>query len=240
VKRIGYVSPDSLVGNGPYEFYRLAPDNVMMLYATVGVYELDASTVERAYEPIDDIMRELRARKVDLVVQGGVPLPLATGRAFHDRLLARMTEVAEAPATSTVECVVDALRGLGLRRVVVANKWSEPLNRCLADEFFGPAGIAVAGVSTQVMAPTEFRRMSSEDNLDLAYELGRAGLAAQPDADGLYIGGGSWLATKIVPRLEDEFGKPVVTNSLACAWSLCRRLGEWQPRPGFGTLIATA
>ena len=239
MKRIGYVSPDGLVGNGPYEFYRLAPDSVMMLYAPAAVNELDARTVERAYEHIDDLMREFKARAVDIVVQGGVPLPLATGRTYHDRLLARMSEVAGVPATSTVECVVDAISGLGLKRVVVANKWSQSLNRCLADDFFAPAGIAVAGVSTHVLAPAEFRRMSSKDNLDLAYELGRTGLAAYPDADGLYIGGGSWLATKIVPTLEVEFGKPVITNSLACAWSLCRRLGEWQPRSGFGALIAT-
>ena len=237
--RIGYLSPDRLVHNGPYEFYRLAPDNVLMLYIAMGVDELTARHVEDAYGEVDALVRLLKERNANILVQGGVPLPLATGRAFHDALLRRMTQVSGLPSTSTVECVIDALHGLGLKKVVVANKWSDALNQTMADEFFGPAGVEVVGVSNRELSPTTFRTFTSEDSVALALDLARAGFEAHPEADGLYIGGGSWLATKIVPLLEDRFGKPVITNTLSCTWSLCRRLGIWQAKSGYGTLINT-
>lgn len=238
--RIGYLSPDRLIHNGPYEFYRLAPDNVLMLYISMAVDELTAAHVEEAYEEVDALVRLLKSRNANILVQGGVPLPLATGRAYHDALLQRMAEVGGMPATSTVECVIDAIQGMGLSRVVVANKWSDKLNRTLADEFFTPAGIEIVGVSNRELSPSVFRKFTSDDSVGLALELGRAGFEAHPEAEALYIGGGSWMATKIVPLLEDRFGKPVITNTLSCTWSLCRRLGIWQPKPGFGTLISKA
>lgn len=237
-KKIGYLSPDRVIHNSAYEFYRLAPDNVLMLYLPMGVDDLTADAVEQAYEKVDAEVQFLKARGANIVVQGGVPLPLAAGRAFHDALVARMADVSGLPATSTVECVIDALRGLGTRKVAVANKWSVELNRRMADDFFGPAGIEVANVANLDLSPREFRYFTSDQSVNLALELGRRSFSEAPDADALYIGGGSWLATKIVPELEQAFGKPVITNTLACTWSLCRRLGVWQPKQGYGRLIA--
>jgi len=75
---------------------------------------------------------------------------------------------------------------------------------------------------------------------ELAYELGRAALTRHPDADGLYIGGGSWLSEPVCQALEREFGKPAISNPSAMVWDTLTRLGHWAPIPGQGRLLSSS
>jgi maleate cis-trans isomerase len=72
----------------------------------------------------------------------------------------------------------------------------------------------------------------------LSYQLGATALKKFPDADGLYIGGGSWLGLPSAVRLEEEFGKPVFSNSPAYVRHRLELLGLWQPIPGYVKLLA--
>ena len=118
----------------------------------------------------------------------------------HDRLLDRIAKHSGLPVTSSVLGVVAAAKHLGLRRIAIANKWSEPMNRILG-EFFARGGVEIAGVASEVLSPAEFQKISTADNMALAYELGRAAFTRFPEADGLYIGGGAWLSEPVCQAL---------------------------------------
>jgi maleate cis-trans isomerase len=237
-RKIGHLSPLPIIDNSPYEFYKLAPERVMMVSVPVGLAEFSAQDVERVFEPIEALTRSLVERGVDIVIQGGVPLPLLIGQDQLKRVLERIERAGHVPATSTVLCVVESAKGLGLERVAVANKWSEAMNATLA-EFFKTAGVEVVGTSARSMSPAEFQKMASVDGIELAYRLGKAALQAHPEADGLYIGGGAWLVMPATLRLEQEFGKPVINNQTSVIWDVCRKLDYWQARPGLSRLMAT-
>lgn len=239
IRKIGHLSPLAVIDNGPYEFYRLAPPRVMLVATPVGLEEFSAEDVERAFEPLDRLTAMLVERGVDIIIQGGVPLPILIGQEALKRVLDRIERAGKVPATSTVLCVVESAKGLGLKKIAVANKWTDAMNARLA-EFFQTGGIEVLGKSARSMAPSEFQKMSSDEGVDLAYQLGRTALEAYPDADGLYIGGGAWLTTPATLRLEEEFGKPVINNQVAVIWDVCRKLGVWQPREGLGRLFSVA
>jgi maleate cis-trans isomerase len=237
--KIGYLSPLAVIDNGPYEFYQLAPRQVMLTLIAVGLQEFSAADVERVYAPIEKLCEQLMEREVDVIVQGGVPLPILIGREALQRLLDRIEQISKVPASATVLCVVEAAKGLGLKKIAVANKWTDEMNHNLAD-FFAAGGIEMIGHSSKALGPAEFQKMSAVDSLDLAYALGKSALERFPEADGVYIGGGAWLTLPVITRLEQEYGKPVITNAVSNAWHLCRMLNCWQPRQGFGTLIAHA
>jgi maleate cis-trans isomerase len=236
-KKIGHLSPLPVIDNSPYEFYRLAPERVMLVCLPVGLAEFSATDVERVFAPLEALTMQLIERGVDIIVQGGVPLPILIGQAALARVLERIERAGKVPATSTVLSVVEAARGLGLKKVAVANKWSVDMNRNLAS-FFASGGVEVIGTSARSMAPADFVKMPSADGIELAYDLGRAALEANPDADGLYIGGGAWITMPATLRLEQEFGKPVINNQNSVIWDVCRKLNYWQPRSGFGRLMA--
>lgn len=239
IRKIGQLSPLAIVDNSAYEFYRLAPPRVMMVSISVGLGEFTAEDVERAFEPLDALTLQLVERQVDIIIQGGVPLPILIGQEALRRILDRIEEVGGVPATSTVLSVVEAARGIGLKKIAVANKWTDQMNHCLG-EFFNTGGVQVIGTSARSMAPSEFQKMSSDEGVNLAYQLGRAALEAHPESDGLYIGGGAWLTLPATLRLEEEFGKPVITNQNSTLWDVCRKLNCWQPRSDAGRLMALA
>ena len=237
--KIGVLSPLAVIDNSPYEFYRLAPPRVMMVLIAVGLEEFSSKDVERVFAPLDGYLDQLVEREVDLVIQNGVPLPILIGIEAHDRMLAHMAEYTGKPATSAVQSVTHAARDLGLRKLALANKWSEAINKTLTD-FFARDGVGVVGTTTKVLSPAEFTKINTNDNLQLAYSLGRQAFRDHPDCDGVYVGGGAWLAEPAARQLEKEFGKPVLCNQTATIREMMRLLNDWQPMSGRGRVLATA
>ena len=101
-------------------------------------------------------------------------------------------------------------------------------------------GVEYAAPPPRCSAPPNSRRSRRDDNLQLAYDLGRRAFLDNPDCDGVYIGGGAWLAEPVSQALEKEFGKPVICNQTAQLWDTLHILKEWQPIKGYGRLLAAA
>lgn len=237
--RVGFLSPLAVIDNAAYEFYELAPPGMIAVMIPIGLGEFSAKDVERVFAPLEKILDKLMERGIDVVVQAGTPLPTLIGVEAHDRLLARMEKHTGTPATSTVQSVTRAARHLGIKKIALANKWSATMNKTLG-EFFMREGIATGGVVTKEFAPSEFVKIAPGAHMQLAYELGRAALAQNPDCDGLYLGGGSWLAEPVARSLEQESGRFVIDNQTAQMWDILHILGDWRPIPGHNRLLASA
>ena len=235
--KIGCLSPLAVVENAAYEFYRLAPPGLMLVLVSVGLTEFSRADVERVFAPLDTYLDMLKDRDVNLVMQNGVPLPLLIGIEAHDRMIAHMAKYTGLPATSTVLSVGRAARQLGLKNLALVNKWSDEMNRTLGD-FLAREGVAVAGVANKSLAPAEFVKISTQDQMQLAYELGRRAFLENPDCDGVYIGGGTWLAEPVAGLLEQEFGKPVICNQAAMIRDILHILGDWTPIKGHSRVLA--
>ena len=68
--------------------------------------------------------------------------------------------------------------------------------------------------------------------------MARPLLKENPDVDGLYMPCNKWRITPIIDRLEQEFGKPVVTNTQAWIWTALNEMKLDQPVEGYGRLLA--
>jgi maleate cis-trans isomerase len=237
-KKVGVLSPLSVIDNGAYEFYRLVQDRIMLVMIPVGLSEFSGKDVERVFAPVNSYLDKLMERRVDIIVQSGVPLPALIGVEAHDRLIAHIAGYSRRPATSSVLGVVAAAKRLGLKKIAFANKWSESMNRTLG-EFFARENIAAAGTASKVIGPSQFQKMSGEENIELAWELGRQALLDIPEADGLYIGGGAWLSQPVAEALEEEFHKPVITNISAMIRNVLDLLDCWTPISGHGRLLGS-
>src|SRR4051812_22040196 len=134
-RKVGVLTPLPVIDNGAYEFYRLVKDRIMLVMIPVGVAEFTNKDVERVFAPIDSYLDKLMERRVDIVVQSGVPLPALIGVQAHDRLLGHMSDYTARPATSSILGVVEAAKRLGVTRIALANKWSEAMNGTLAQFF---------------------------------------------------------------------------------------------------------
>ena len=235
-RKIGSLCPLAVIDNHAYEFYQLVPAGVMLVMVPLGLQHFTPQDVERVFEPIDEQLELLMERGIEIVLQAGVPLPILIGSEALARLLDHIERKTGLPATSTVLSVVAAAKRLGLKKIAAANKWNDRMNQSLAG-FFGRDGIEVVGFNTRSMVPSEFVTMNSAESVQLAYDLGRGALERYPEADGVYIGGGSWLTLPVIGQLEREFAKPVVTNQVASVWHLLTLLDAWKPIRGYGRLL---
>jgi maleate cis-trans isomerase len=238
-KKIGYLLPRNITENQAYEFYRLAPPGIMLVLIPCGLAEFSAGDVARVFKSIDQLLDQLMERDVDIVIQAGVPLPILIGMEAHDALIKHIADYTGRPAVSQIQNVMVALNHLGVKKALVANKWTDAMNATMA-EFFARDGITITGVCNKVLAPAEFSRIGTDDSAQMAYELGIQGFKDHPEADGLYIGGGSWLSQPVSEQIEGEVGKPVVGNHGATLWHLLNQLDKWQPIDNHGRLLAMA
>ena len=158
-----------------------------------------------------------------------------------------MDDWAPPPAEDEVNPLASAVRTarwpvdpLGTRRLAVANKWNETINRQLAD-FFRCWDIEVVGCAAESQEPAHFQRADLRAGAELAYQLGWQALERAEKAEALFIGGGAWLADPAAERLEREFGKPVITSLNGAVRSILKTLGCWRPfPPGTGRVLEVA
>ena len=235
--KIGTLLPLGIIDNAAYEFYRLAPPGVMQVMIPIGLAEFSAKDVERVFAPLDKYLDQLTDRGVNIVVQSGTPLPILIGVSAHDRMIAHMAEYTGLPATSTVLAVCRGARDIGIKNIALVDKWTDAMNATLG-EFLAREGIAVAGLATKDLPPAEFQKISSGDHIALAYELGRKAFRDHPECDGIYIGGGTWIAEPVCDALEKEFGKPAISNQSAIIRECLKQLNAWQPIVGHSRLLA--
>ncbi|MFC1816561.1 hypothetical protein ACFL0M_11650 [Thermodesulfobacteriota bacterium] len=238
-RKIGYLSPLPAIDISAYQFYRLAPEGIMLVILPIGLREFTPKDVERVFAPLEEHLALLVERGVDIIFQSGVPLAILMGLEYHDNLLARIEKATGLPVTSSVLNVVSAAKFLGLKNIALANKWNPNMNKVLG-MFFDREGIQIAGISSQSMVPSDFLKLKDGESLTLAHKLGHAALANNPDADGLFIGGGAWFTLPVIESLEKEFGKPVITNRIATIWHICHLLDYWKPIHGYGRLLESA
>ena len=235
-KQIGLLFPLNVVDTTPYEFYGMVPNGIMLVTVPLGLKEFSRANLQEVLESLEEYLTTFKERGVNLIVHAGVPISILLGPERHEMLLKHVEEKTGIKTVSTLQCVLAAARALGIQKLAAVNKWDTKMNAVLTN-FFEKSGIQSVATRTLSMQPENFLRMKNADGLTLAYQLAREALLSDPTADGLYIGGGSWLTAPLVAVLEAEFGRPVITNTTSFTWQACRLLGYTKPVTGYGRLF---
>ncbi|HEX2825945.1 MAG TPA: hypothetical protein VHP37_06340 [Burkholderiales bacterium] len=216
----------------------LLPPDVTKVASPLDISDYTTENVDRAirtryWECVD----ELKKKGANRITLTGFPISSQLGRPRALELLAETTRRTGIPADSHGEVSVDATRHLGMKRIAIASRWSEELNRKLT-AYLTHAGFEVLAVTSAGQWAKQAGEMSIEAGVRLAFRLAREAMGKAPDADGLLLPGGAWRSLAAVPVLEEDFGKPVVTNPVAEVWRLIS-LGIAPPVKGWGRLLAT-
>jgi maleate cis-trans isomerase len=237
---LGVLSPLAGADTMPYGLYRLLGPDFIVISTSLKLQSFAPADLDRAVAAIDGAIAHLVSRGADLILQSGTPLALSLGPEGLQRLLARLRERTGLPVLSSALNAVAAAQGLQVRKLVVANKWNESLNRKLA-AFFAHWDIEVIGDAAESQEPSHFQSADLRQGAELAYRLGRDALARAPAADALFIGGGAWLVEPAAERLERELGKPVITHLNGAVRGILKELGCWRPFPaGHGRVLEIA
>jgi len=198
-------------------------------YTTEGVHQ---AITQRYWPCVDELVKQ----GANSITLAGFPIASQLGR---PRVLALLEETARktgAVADAHAEATVAAFQHFGARRIAVASRWSEPLNK-LVVEYLTQAGIEVLTITGVGQWAKQAFSMSIEEGVKLAFQLGREAMRKAPKADALFLAGGAWRSLAAVPILEEDYGIPVVTNPITQPWRLIAA-GIAPPVEGWGRLLA--
>lgn len=239
--QLGYVIPHLYTDMDAYQFYRVAPEGMMLITTGLDLKEYSLAAVESELPVLWQRFDLLARKKVDRISLSGVPVASALGRAKMREILSDGETRTGIPCDTDLEAHIAALQHLGASRIALATRWPEHVNAALT-RYLAEAGIEVTNCVSRARTLEQNKHSSAADDHQLALELGGRALREAPGAQALLMPGGLWHAIHAVPLLEAEHGRPVVLNILSTAWAALRSAGpRMRERPGtrWGKLLAS-
>ncbi|MCP5074275.1 MAG: arylmalonate decarboxylase [Rhodobacteraceae bacterium] len=128
--------------------------------------------------------------------------------------------------------VVDALRELKAKKIVVATPYLDEINTAEA-EFLIKKGFNVLDIQgLNLTTGIEFGCVTPNYWKKFAQEIDR------PDADAIFLSCGGIRSLDVVEEIEQLTDKPVITSNQAQFWSCLRRAGIEDKLKGFGRIFS--
>ena len=238
--QLGYVIPHLYTDLDAYQFYRIAPEGMMLVTTGLNLTDYTLAAVEKELPTLWERFG-LLAKKADRLSLSGVPVASALGRKKMREILAEGAARTGIACDTDLEAHIATLQHFGATRIALATRWPDPVNAALT-RYLAEAGIEVVACRSRARSLQENKESSAAADHLLALELGRQVLTDAPQAQALLMPGGLWYAIHAVPLLETEYGKPVLLNILSTTWAALHAAGErmlHRPDPRWGKVLAS-
>jgi maleate cis-trans isomerase len=239
--QLGYVIPHLYTDQDAYQFYRVAPEGMMLVTTGLNLREYSLAAVEENLPTLWDRFDLLAKKKVDHISLSGVPVASALGRKRMLEILAEAEQRTGLPCDTDLEAHIATLKHFDAGKIALATRWPEAVNNLLT-RYLADAGIEVLACRSRARSLDQNKYSIAGDDHELALELGRQVLSETPGAQALLMPGGLWFAIHAVPLIEAEFGKPVLLNILSTTWAALHVAGPrmlHKPDPKWGKVLGS-
>jgi maleate cis-trans isomerase len=235
--RIGFITPTPGAENNPFEFYLMAPEGVTIVLTSLGVMALNQSEYDAAVGRLKSAVDEMVKRRVDAIVQAGVPPIVTHGWGYEQSVLGQIRSWTDIPAATDIGACLEAMRALHMQRVVMVTPFDEAMHQHVR-EYVGHAGLEIVGA-------TSLREPDVDNAYDISivplahvYRAARQAFRAADAAHGVWITGALMPSVGVIQQLEDDLGVPVISSMQAMAWKGMRLAGVTTSQVrGFGRLF---
>lgn len=232
--KIGLIVPPTNTVNEA-EWQIMAPEGVTV-HATRMALHLDTHSDEgkrKLHADIEQAVRDLAQAAPDAIAYGCTAGSMVNP---PSSLPDFMTGIAGLPCVTTAASILQALRALGVFRIVMASPYHDALN-AHETEFLAANGVETvqaAGLGIGANGPSDFPKIAKtplETILDLVRSVDR------DEAQAVFIACTDFPVMGLIESLEQELGKPVVTSNQATFWAALRAAGIEDRLEGYGRLL---
>ena len=230
--RIGSIQP-SRGDTFTYEFYKMAPDGVVLVTTATNIKELTEAEFERALGEYDKAGKILATEEVDFILVGGTPVIAMKGVGADLAIAKKIQDATGIPTMHNFTAVIESLRKLNIKRIAVATPYRDAVNE-RHKKFLEANGFEVVKI----------KGLQLERNVEIAktppysaYRLAKETFREAPGAEGIYISCSRWQTVSFIEALEQDVKVPVVSNSLSSIWASFVHTGVGTAKPGFGQLM---
>ena len=232
--RIGHIAPAILDTSGE-EMRKLLPAGVLHVGLTISepIQTLGAEQAAAAFERMVDAGKRLAAEKVDVLICGGAPVALSKGAAGDAELTELLRRETQLPVVTANGTVVDGLRTLGARSVLVVSPFIEARNQEIKN-FLAANQFQV--LATKGLGLTKNIDFASQSP-DAAFTIARNLAKQHPEADAIYIACPRWPSVDIIAPLEADTGMAVIAAPAAMVWGALKAIKILECKSGYGRLM---
>src|SRR5207237_341897 len=110
------------------EFYRALPEDVTLHTARLYLTQIAADSIQGMVGDIENQSRLLATANVDVIVLSATAPSLLKGLGYDREIIARIEKAAVKPSTTAATAMVDAMRHLGLQKVVLGAAYDDKVN----------------------------------------------------------------------------------------------------------------
>ncbi len=211
------------------EFQRLMPEGVQVYPAPIELPRGEVTAAALA-EMLEGNQLERAASLLAWAEVGVILFACTSGSLVHgpgwDRTISdRISGVSGIRATTTTTAVLDTLRSLQARRLVIATPYLDEIN-AIERDFFEQSGFEVLAIGgLQCGTDHAIGRLAPRDAVDLVARL------ATPEADAMFISCTNWHVVEAIQELQQSYGIPVISSNLAGGWRSLALIGIDEPWP---------
>lgn len=228
---VGTIKPTHRPGSLE-EFIRFLPEGIGVIPVVLGVKEGTEKEFLDSMEPMKEKVAELAKLNVDLIFPQGAPPFMVRGYRGEEAIVRSLEEKHGIPIVTSGMTQVEALRVLGIKRMIGITYFQGELNQKFA-QYFTDAGFEVLGMEGIPVAFTEAGRLSYQE----VYAFSKKLYLKHKTAQGIYMLGGAWRILEVIQLLEQDLRIPVVHSTPAKVWAIEKRLYVRQPVKGYGRLL---
>jgi len=229
---VGVIKPTFRPGSLE-EFIKLMPDGIACIPLFVGFQQGTVDEFRGALDAIEDKVAELSRIGVDLIHPEGAPPFMVHGHKKERELLEGWQAKYGVPVITSGSTQADAMRTLGLRRIVGVTYFKGEINDMFA-QYFTDAGFEVLAMDGIEVPFADVGLLSSQQ----VYAHARAAVRKHRYVDGVYMLGAGWRILDILEPLEQDLAMPCIQATPARVWAVLKHFGVRQPVRGYGKLLA--
>jgi maleate isomerase len=228
---VGVIKPTYRPGSLE-EFIRLLPEGVGVIPLFLGV----KSGTEKEFLAVMDLIEakvdEIATLGVDIIHPEGAPPFMLRGYKGEAEIIRRMEKKHGIPVFTSGTSQVDAMRALGIGKMLGITYFTGDINRKYA-KYFREAGFDVLGMDGLDVSFGDIGRLTPHE----VYAFTKKQYLEHPEAECIYMLGSGWRVLEVISLLEQDLQVPVIHPVPARVWDLQRRLHIRQPVKGFGRLL---
>ncbi|MFZ3353650.1 MAG: hypothetical protein WA268_22595 [Xanthobacteraceae bacterium] len=230
LRRIGVLLPSSSSVQ-ERDIGRALPEDITLHVARMRLNNVDADSTLRVVQEIESESQKLADVDVDVIIFPATAPSSRNGPGYDQELIKRISTASGKPATTASTALLEALRTLSIKQIVLGAPWSASINRTVT-AFLEANGVkVVAQEGLGFVRNLEIGLLDPQTALDIGRRVNR------PEADAVMLACGNWSTFDIVDQLERDLGKPVLTTNQVSLWHALKIMGTRPLDSGPGVLL---
>lgn len=215
------------------ELIKLLPEGIEVIPLFIGFREGTREEFGSALPTVEAKLEEMARIGVDVLHPEGAPPFMILGPERERELLDGWQQRYGVPVFTSSSSQVDAMRALGVKRMVGVTYTTSDLEGTFGG-YFAQCGFEVLGFESMPIPLDEASKVAPEQ----IYAHTRKVVRNHAGADGVYMLGSGWRALEVVELLEQDLEIPVIAAVPVRVWAIQRAFGIRQKHQGVGRLLA--